>query len=135
MEERARDPSTDFDPESKAPHPSSLDPTNPETVNFDGKLHSAMQRHKYQSYCLNCNDAKQTRRRRPNAPVQTIQIIPSGTGANATLDAASNLSPIASRRLCPSFQNAFDDTTNRRVDVAGPVFLTQARRRLPSVPP
>jgi hypothetical protein len=42
-EERDHDPSTDFDPKGKAPHPSSLDPTNPETVNFDGEILSAVQ--------------------------------------------------------------------------------------------
>jgi hypothetical protein len=35
-EEQARTPSTDFDRKDDAPHPSLLDPTNPETVNFNG---------------------------------------------------------------------------------------------------
>jgi hypothetical protein len=56
-EKHARDPSTDFDPTVKAPQLSSLDPTNPETVNFDGELINAVRRRKH--------NANQTRREDP----------------------------------------------------------------------
>jgi hypothetical protein len=44
-DEQAGDPTTDVDPTGNAPHPSSLDPTNPETGNFDGEFLSAKKRH------------------------------------------------------------------------------------------
>ena len=50
---RARDP--ELDPNTiPTPHPSSLDPTDPETANFDGELLSHVQRHRHQKYCQTC---------------------------------------------------------------------------------
>jgi hypothetical protein len=53
--EQARDPATDFDLEGDAPHPSSLDPSDPDTNCFNCELLNAVQWHKHSNaYCLKC---------------------------------------------------------------------------------